>query len=392
MQHLLNQLGVVVTELQNHHLYQPCPTNRNNQTDVFIGLINNQVTALKNELLTISLQNLSRKKVKQLVKLYQPGVIKILNTLHQSPGTCKAERKCESCHVKQALDSISDLLCFLREQFPFAFDQNMNIPAPISASQTVIVRNELETISLTLQEKEAGRALTKTLLHPLSDFLTNNQECSFCDLSYLHTWTHKMNEVIRCRSTGKQLNKLLCKAAIEHDLNSANCIHCLESLITREYQSKPDVIEQLIILNYYLKCVNQVCVTAGNCYDPSRDSLKSCLSNWLIEEISFIEKKCHSYLEAVELKNRVPVQQERLTLMFSVPMIAIFIRAFVENKYLALVPKSAIFRFFSNHFSSAQSEMISENNLKNEYYELDPTAIEAFKEVVLELLKWVQKL
>ena len=188
------------------------------------------------------------------------------------------------------------------------------------------------------------------------------------------------------------MDKLLCKAAIEHDLNSVNCIHCLESLITREYQSKPDVIEQLIILNYYLKCVNQVSVTAGFCFDPSRDSLKSCLSNWLVEEISFIEKKCHSYLETVEIKNGGPVQQERLTLMFSVPMIAIFIRAFVENKYLAQLPKRAIFRFFSNHFSSAQSEMISENNLKNEYYELDPAAIEAFKEVVLELLKWVQKL
>jgi len=392
MQHLLNQLAVVVTELQNHHFSHLCRTNDKNQTAAFMESLNKQVTEHKNELMAISLQNLSKKKAKQLVKLYQPGIIKILNTLHQSPGTCKDEWKCKSCTMRQALDIITDLLCFLREQFPFAFNQNITVPASISESHTVKIRNARKSINQALQEKEAGKALTKNLLHPLSDFLANNQECTFCDLSYLHTWTFKLSEMSRCRYTDKQLDKLLGKAAIENDLNSTNCINCLEALITREYQSKPDTTNQLIILNYYLKCVNQISVTTGICYDPSRDSLKSSLSNWLVEEILFIEKKCQSYQEVIQMKQPAQVATSKLTLTLSVPMIAIFIRALIENNYLAKAPKSEIFRFFSNHFSSVQSEVISENNLKNEYYELDPAAIKAFKEVVLELLKWVQKL
>ncbi|MBI9063846.1 MAG: hypothetical protein JEZ14_17825 [Marinilabiliaceae bacterium] len=193
MKNLLNQLNKVVNQVQSHHTIHQCSTREHAAIKSTLSDLNNLTTEHKEKLQSLPADPLSEKKLKYLYRSYQKTLVRLLNTLYKFQSTCRVNREKETCLKRKAIKTLTELLCFLREQFPHAFDTTLNIPSSVYQTQKEQLHQSLILIKSTLVTKRVNRLLLKTVTHPITDFLDNNKEhYTFSDLTYLHSWMNKL--------------------------------------------------------------------------------------------------------------------------------------------------------------------------------------------------------
>jgi len=387
MKSLLNQLELVVTQVQNHPLNHPCKTNVNtgnkSSTDDFHTL----AAQHKDHLITHAMNHESKEKFNRIIKLYQTSLISYLDRLYCTQSLCLQNSQKESCIKRESIQILTDLLRFIRYQFPDAFNNQMPIPYAIQQAQKEKLKEGLDNIYNNIKHKSPNNLLIATVTHPITDFLaTKKKSYTFYHLKYLQSLMEKLLELSQHPHTNREFNRLICNSALEHNLNSKTCFDYFVAFISKEYRLKESKMNQLKRLVYYKKCVEQVFVTPNTSYDPSQKKLKSALSKWLNREIEFIKKSCHIN-ERNELEQPINVKTApKVTTTMSVPQLAYFIRQMIDTGLILTSNKSETIRFVCAHFSTLNTKNISETSFIAKFNKPNTSSIVETKNNIIKLL------
>ncbi|MBI9064229.1 MAG: hypothetical protein JEZ14_19755 [Marinilabiliaceae bacterium] len=389
MKNLLNQLNEVVDRVHGHHTNHQCSKNASTAGQPIASTLNTLAKEHETELQILSANSVSSESFNHLIKSYQTTLIRLLDTLYRIHNTCQENPVKNNCPIRRTVKTFTDLLCFLRQQFPHTFDENIHIPLSAYEIQWDKINQSLILIRNRLQKKKANSLLLTIALHPFADFLQNMKErYSFCDLAYLHSWITKLNIIGNKPQTQKELDKLICFAIIQHNLNSQPCMDYFFELFSKIGHLKNSREKQLQILNYFLKCINQVTINTKFRYDPNMDNIKSILTNWLREEVGYIENSCHINEQPDFHKEKT---SKRIPTNIPVTELAIHMRLWVKTNILPHKNNTELITIFSKFFSSIDQPQISYKSLYNKYYVPEPSSIEKVEKVLVEQLELIRE-
>jgi len=389
MQNLLNQLNEVVDRVHGHHCNHQGGKQDLTAGKAFVCNLNTLAKEHETELQILSANSVSSESFNHLIKSYQTTLIRLLDILYCTHNTCQENPAKGNCPIRKTVKTFTELLCILRQQFPHAFDENIPIPLSAYEVQRDKINQSLILIRNRLHQKKANSLLLTIALHPLTDFLENMKEhYSFCDLAYLHSWMTKLNIICNKPQTQKELDKLIWFAIIQHNLNSQACMDYFLELFSKICHLKNSREKQLQILNYFLKCINQVTLNIKFRYDPNMDNIKSILTNWLREEVGYIENSCHISEQPNYHKEKT---SKRIPANIPVTELAIHMRLWVKSQILPNENKTKLITLFSNHFSSIDQPQISFKSLYNKYYAPEPSSIEKVEKALEKQLKLIRQ-
>jgi hypothetical protein len=173
------------------------------------------------------------------------------------------------------------------------------------------------------------------------------------------------------------------------NFNSFYFLQLATTKIRNEVESLHSINSQLEHLSLALKKLNQAQVKPSFVLKPKRDSLKDLLSNWLEEEIYFLEKRRQLTLMIPQGDMKIENETEKefkVKTILSVPQLAYSIRLLKDSGIITNENKSELIRFFSKNFSSAHSENISSGNFKKDYFSYEKAAVTHVQGVLNRLL------
>ena len=290
-------------------------------------------------------------------------------------------------HVK-----LGELLSFVEKHFSRYFDLAAKIPESYRSISAKDFTEKLPELIKKLKDKGLKSSVINPMTESFKDFIENNQiKISFRRLIYLKELYNEILELSESHADPKEIDKLVCTVMIYMNYNSPKFLNHCAKIIKEAYQAKSTLAEQLEKLSHYLKLINQQQEKPGFSLKHSQKSLKVQLSEWVIEEIIFLERK-HQLSFGFKIDKTETVMQKgfKIVTESSVPQVAYFVRILMETGLIKNQSTIDVIRFFSTHISTSRVESISPDSFRSKFYNIEQTAKDAVKDDVLKLLNHIK--
>ncbi len=288
---------------------------------------------------------------------------------------------------KVLLQAFEDLLNYIEVHFTKYFDQDQKIPDAYALISINEFQEKLEDLNKIFLERKVESELARIVLFPINQFVNvpEKQGITFRRLIFLK---YLYKELVRL-SGDKESN--YSEAVYSHlfylNFNGFHFLHYASSKIKREIELLPSLAAQFEHLSLTLKQLNQAQVKPSYALKPNRGSLRDALTNWLEEEVHFIEKKRQLTLMippgGMKIDNEI---EFKVKTVLSVSQLAYSIRLLKDSGIITNENKSDLIRFFSKNFSSAHAETISTDSFKGNYFRFDRAAVAHIQGVLNKLL------
>lgn len=105
--------------------------------------------------------------------------------------------------------------------------------------------------------------------------------------------------------------------------------------------------EKLEQLAFYLKTINQVNVIPDVAFDSGYKTLRTQLTEWILEETQFLERRRDLASSSQVAENDFAKKDFKLEFDMSVSQFAFFIKAFIETGVIQNKNISELIRFFA---------------------------------------------
>jgi hypothetical protein len=296
--------------------------------------------------------------------------------------------------LKTLYQSLHGLLSFIEKYFTKYFDLSAKVP---DSYRNISVRNFSERLPLLkekLKQKELSHDIIWSVTSCFNEFIESKEaKVSYRRIIYLKEMYRELDRLCALEINGLELERHICTSMVYINFNSLKLLNHCTTVIKESFQSKETLNEQMEVLAHYLKQINQVHEKPGVSYKPSHKSLKAQLSDWVTEEIIFLERKQQLSFgfkaEQVEVNN-VP-KKFKIETTLSVAQAGYFLRILVDTGMIQNKNTLDLIRFVASHISSKRVQNISQESLRKKFYETDSATKEAVKEAVNKMLSKINK-
>ncbi|MBS1489712.1 MAG: hypothetical protein JSS93_04230 [Bacteroidetes bacterium] len=288
---------------------------------------------------------------------------------------------------------LEELLSFIEKHFSRYFDLSSKIPDSYRSITASDFLERLPKLQKRLKDKSIRTDAIKISTEPFYDFIHKSEvKISFRKLIYLKELFTEINELSLSDILIKELEKQLCTSMIYINFNSTKFFTYCAKIIKETYQSKTTLSGQLEALAYYLKSINQQQEKPSFAYKPSLKSLKTQLTEWVIEEMIFLERK-HQLSFSFKLDKTTENQMRKDFKIYtesSVSQVAYFVRILMETGLIKNKNTIEVIRFFAQNMSTNRTETISHDSFRSKFYNVEASAKEAVQADVLKLLAHIK--
>ncbi|MBK3517719.1 hypothetical protein [Carboxylicivirga marina] len=249
---------------------------------------------IKKKLLNKSAKKTSNKKLSGLIRFYQSSITRLIDKLNNKNCSCSNLLHCHKKYLTPLISNLTESLVFINEQYKDFFDLESNLPKPCEDYHRDIINNRIKTIIQNLSQTSISPRLLHIMLHPLMDF-TNCKKTAytFNDKHFLYKWLQHLEDNWIFVFDAECHSEELIKQLIEWNLNSPETIDFFVEFITEKYRMEETKEDQLSTLRYFQKCFKQHVIINKQGYLPDGPTLKESLTNWVEQEIIFINDTCH---------------------------------------------------------------------------------------------------
>ncbi|MEO6671137.1 MAG: hypothetical protein ABIN36_16765 [Ferruginibacter sp.] len=324
---------------------------------------------------------------------HQHGMTNLLDTLHSYLLKENAasiykypELKVYLHDYNNILVKLEAILKLIQADFKLYYDKEYKVPDCLRCSFSFEIKKILADASTTLRKNEIDDRLINLLKSPFEYCIGLANFMNQRDLDYLQVFKNEVRKLLTQESINAfDIYALLIKVNFNDPAFTFYYIEKLKNAETKESATAR-------ILEYYylqLKNVNQVVKIPGLAYDPSLSSVADQIGTWLAEEIYFLEKK--KELEYISQENKTADRAGKIKTTLTVSHLSIAIKLLMETGVIMNTNASDIIRMVSKTFKTGRSENISEDSLRNKAYNIESSAIEGVKNVIVGLLNEVRK-
>lgn len=270
------------------------------------------------------------------------------------------------------------LLLFLQSRFSELFDLDALLPE-IHRKKSVATTKRLYGEMMTkLSVNRPDKILIEIFTRPIEEFLTQTH-ASFRQAEYAKELASGLKGAIPAepeRMESEKIRSLL----IHFNLNSEVCFDHYVGYFTAQMTEADSVSDRLEKLAFSYKTINQIQVKPGLIYDPKARPLTDQLSDWLLQEINYLERKVELALKG-SLSEEPTIRKEfKLEFDMSVSQFAYFIRTFIETGVIQNKNISELIRFLARFVKTKRSENISNESFRMKYYNVEGSTKDAVKD------------
>jgi len=179
---------------------------------------------------------------------------------------------------------------------------------------------------------------------------------------------------------------------ISLNLNSVRFFNYLTNKIKHEIDIEDNTVHKVDTLKYYAKIFKQKQLITSLSYNYSSPNIKEQVINWLLAEVEYYCSKIKlsqntSYEDIISSEDK----DDKIELSLSVPQISYFFRILHDIGIINNSNQHEIFRVLSKSLKTQKTENISIGSLSSKYYSIDNSAKNVVKDVVFQMLNYVNK-
>ncbi|MCU4176483.1 hypothetical protein [Carboxylicivirga sp. N1Y90] len=388
MTYFLHHMEKLVSNISNA---ESCLLKQSKETSLSISdEIEDIPLSIKNKLLHKSAQQLSKKKLSNVICFYQSNLIRLIDELSKKECSCPDKATCLETNLQPLIQKLANVLIFINNQFKNYIDFSATLPLICETNHRSIIKERYLRLINNLISHSFSSEMIFIMAHPISDFINKHKSSyTYHDKFFLYAWLERLELVLLEITINTEHNDLLCKLMIANNLNSDECIDYFIRFITDKYNAEATKTDQLQVLGYFLKCIKQTVIFRKSGYILGKTSLQETLVNWLSLEIEYIKNSCH--INEQKINPLLTDRTHKVITNLSVAQLGCFIRLCVESGIFPKRNKKQLITYFAKHISTSNQNNISYNSLKNQFYDPDKSSIDELKTIVLKQLKLFQE-
>lgn len=288
---------------------------------------------------------------------------------------------------------LEDLLAFIEKYFSKYFDQESKVPDSYKWIAYRDFREQVPGIRNFFLNNNLEKRLLALALYPVDQFLekASTREVTFRKLIFLKTLIKELEKMSRQNLEGNNLEEQLKMLLFYLDYNSLRAFNYATDFINSYVAKAETLSDRVERLAYAQKCINQAQIKPGFSYNPDYKPIKEQLSDWITEEIHFVEKRQQLSLHFKPGDTEFIKKDFKLALELSVAQLACFIRLLVETKIIQNKNIQDVLRFVSKSVRTRKAENIAHSSLYSKFYNIEESARTAIKDMLIKLLNQVRR-
>lgn len=279
-----------------------------------------------------------------------------------------------------------ELLNFLETQFSHYLNDKEKLPEGIKYRELYLLKEKITELQVIADYRYPE--LLRIIIESINKVF-NKPQISKSEITY----SHKLIEVFIDTLNYEYKEDyfiFVIKKLISIDFNALPFFDYVTTYIENHIDSidsKTDKLEQYL---WYYKEVKKMYSESNFTFNKDGESIKYIFSNWLEEEISFMEKSLKFSVNKNGLAQNA-IQHKILTSL-SVHQMAIIYRAFHDCNFILNQNEKELMKIVASTHQSKKAENISEGSLLSKYYKINNQVKEDVKHILLEMVRYVQKL
>ena len=287
---------------------------------------------------------------------------------------------------KYAYQTLEDLIDYLMVHFDrfFLFDEK-----PPRRRVLIAVLQFTQNINDLQELTNESNVFLSAIVSTISDSIHNPEKITFRIINYLRKLVQEI-QGFNHQSIENNLSVYIKYKALYMNFNSVS----FAMVITTEYAKEQEILtspyDKIDKLAWYLKRITQVPVQNKAIYDPNHNSLKEQVSQWILEEMCFLEKRFVLSNIHDHEKNSNATSTFKIPIDMSVPQLAYFLKVLVKSKVIKNVKDKELLKHFANHSKTRGTENISPESLRIKFYDIEDSTKEEVKSIIIRLLNFIQ--
>lgn len=249
---------------------------------------------------------------------------------------------------KETFRCTEDLLNYIEQYFTSYFDKEADVPRVYLLLNQRSLRSSIKTLRVKLAGLNENADFIDVLLTPMSAFC-QKKRASYRELIYIKD---VLRTLTACEAIGEVKDLL-----VSMNFNSCTLVSQWIGEMVNMLNSLPETKDRTAQLSKWQKDINQIPVKPNIALKPNCVSLRDQLSQWITEEIQYLETRQRLLSVAPALKVSSSINdEEKLNFSVSVNVLAILVRAAHESKLILNKHGTTVFNTVSKFSSTLQTK------------------------------------
>jgi hypothetical protein len=275
-------------------------------------------------------------------------------------------------------DQLEDILDLMQNELSEYFSLDAKMPDPHKAKVLKRIQEKQEEIQALMNGKE--NALMGICCNHIKAFLIGREhKTTYRKVHYMEKLVESIGILLKTEGAELPAEDEFQALLISMDFNSIEYFNYHIGHIQNQLAELDSDAERLENLAFYYKVINQIRSTYDLVYDSGSKGIRTQLSEWISEEVQFLERKRNLTSTSKVAENDFGKKDFKLEFDMSVSQFAFFIKAFIETGVIQNKNISEVIRFLAKFVKTKRSENISYESFRIKYYNVEDNTKNAVK-------------
>jgi hypothetical protein len=329
--------------------------------------------------------------LERYIQLHQQELIRLMDQLAGVKHDGGNDDPNDHELYRHACRAVEELLTFIERHFTKYFDQDTKAPESyITLAGSDMVKTYGELLDQ-LKSLNVDTHLVDLVLNPMKKFIESIPagQITYRKIIYVKEIQKEIQRITSSHKEDNVIDDLLRAELLYLNYNTIKYFRYYTNHIVAQLENVDSSSGRIERLSYFLKLVNQTQVKPGVGYNRTIHTLKEQLSEWISEEVFYLEKM-HK-LNEKNAAGTTLADDFKLKTEMSVSQLAYLLRVFIETKIINNKNVSDLIRFFSHFFQTKRLESISYESFRVRYYNTEEGTKRSVRNMLLQMVDYINK-
>lgn len=323
------------------------------------------------------------------IQYHQYAIVQLMDKLSDAMSLQKpmVQNDCVPCR-----DCLEELLSFIEHNFSTYFDQDVKAPTEHIALAKKEAQESYKEIETAFSDKNIEPHLAALVFRVMRKISEKNavKKITYRRLRYAKEIQREVFRLLKTEGI-KDYNEELRQILYYLNYNSVHVLIYHTRYVAALLNETETRIEKIEKLSFLLKKINQVHIKPNVQYHKHGHSLKEQLSNYISEELQYHERMQLLSTNTSAHTTEPLLQGFKMKFTMSVAQMAYLLKILIETKIIVNDNISQILHFIVKHSVTKRSETISHSSIRSKYYDVESGTKESVRNMLMSLIRHIDK-
>lgn len=306
--------------------------------------------------------NLSQ-RAEPYIQFHQTALADLIDRLQRYTGSTTHRDLIDFYGKVSAI--LGNIISYIQEYLNKYMDHDLPIPHLYNQLLKDDLAKSCKVIDTRFKDTDVPSELVEIALRPLRTFLKAPQKISFRKAIYLQEIVRDLVELSSL--SGNEKNTRFHELMFRINFNAPDYVYYCTAALDRKLNELESHQAKLEMLDHYVKIIRRQPIKNNLSLVPNFQPVWEQMLIWIREEYQYL--LAHNIPEA---NSSNKINKIKIKTSFSVPQLAAFARAMIEKGAITNTTNIEVLRFFAQYVTTLNADDISEESLKNKFYNIEP--------------------